>query len=296
MEVEDEVVLGRTDQEFLQHDNEVSRRHAAVRPAPTGLEIEDLGSSSGTFVNDTRIQRVTTLSPGDVVRLGQTSLEVAMEAAATPPVVRELVPPTRTAPTPAPPPEAPPVQPSGQEPPQPVEPRAEAPDYGPSPGPPPASGPPPPPQPPGYGPPGVATGVRPGIVTAAAIVLLVGGLAGAAYGIYALVLTLRDFGLASQVGLGTAFSLIMVFAGVLVLAGALEVVGGYRTLALSQGGRILGFIGSTLVIVAWIGILGVLFANGFSPDGIGWLALGVSAPLAVASVAMLGASGRYFTA
>jgi hypothetical protein len=222
MEVEDEVVLGRTDQEFLQHDNEVSRRHAAVRLAPTGLEIEDLGSSSGTFVNETRIQRVTTLSSGDLVRLGQTTLEVAIEA--------------------------------------------------------------------------VATGVRPGIVTAAGIVLLVGGLAGAAYGIYALVLTLRDFDLASQVGLGAAFSLIMVFAGVLVVAGALDVVGGYRTLALSQGGRILGFIGSTLVIVAWIGILGVLFANGVSPDGIGWLALGVSAPLAVASVAMLGASGRYFTA
>jgi hypothetical protein len=325
MEVEEEVVLGRTDHEFLQHDNEVSRRHAAVRPAPTGLEIEDLGSSNGTFVNDSRIEGVTTLASGDAVRLGQTTLEVEIEAGATPTVVREIVPPTRAAPTPTPPLEAPPVQPpmppepppaeppaaAPEQPPPvaepppaepqtlpqpPVPPPAEAPAYGPPPGPAPAYGPPPPPQPPGYGAPGLAAGVRPGIVTVAGLVLLVGGLAGAAYGIYALVVTLQDFSIASEFGLGTAFTLIMVFAGLMVVAGALEVVGGFRTLAVSRAGRILGFVGAGLLIAAWIGILGVLFANSFSPDGIGWLALGVSAPLAVASVAMLGASGRYFTA
>jgi FHA domain len=303
VEVEEELVLGRTDQDFLQHDSEVSRRHAAVRPAPTGLEIEDLGSSNGTFVNDSRIEGVTTLSSGDEVRLGQTTLQVEIEAGATPTLVREMVSPTRAAPTPAPPPEAPPVQPPAppEPPPEPptlpqppVLPSAEAPEYGP-PGPP-ASEPPAPPQPPGYGPAGVAAGYRPGIVTTSAILLLLGGLAAAGYGIYAFVVTLQDFRAASSIGLGTAFTLIMVFAGLMAVAGGLQVVGGFRTLALSRAGRILGFVGSGLVIVAWIGILGVLFANDFRPNGIGWLALGLSVPLAVASVAVLGASGRYLTA
>ncbi len=82
-----ETLLGRTS-EFLSHDDEVSRRHASLRRAAGGVEIEDLGSANGTFVNDRRIQGPTSLSSGDVVRLGRTSLEVeieAVEASATAP-------------------------------------------------------------------------------------------------------------------------------------------------------------------------------------------------------------------
>ena len=48
------------------------------------LTIEDLGSSNGTFVNGERIESVRVLSVGDVVRLGQTELEVTDAAGRVP--------------------------------------------------------------------------------------------------------------------------------------------------------------------------------------------------------------------
>ena len=50
--------------------NEISRRHAIVRPNPQGLAVEDLGSSNGTFINNRRVQ-TGQLSPGDELRLDQ---------------------------------------------------------------------------------------------------------------------------------------------------------------------------------------------------------------------------------
>ncbi|HVR40369.1 MAG TPA: FHA domain-containing protein, partial [Thermoanaerobaculia bacterium] len=47
----------------------VSRRHARITlngPAPL---LEDLKSANGTYVNNTRIEKVT-LKPGDIVRFG----------------------------------------------------------------------------------------------------------------------------------------------------------------------------------------------------------------------------------
>ncbi|GAB3741597.1 hypothetical protein GCM10028794_27490 [Silanimonas algicola] len=52
---------------------EISRRHAMVKPGPSGLEVEDLGSSNGTFINNKRVQ-VGHLSPGDELRLDQVRL------------------------------------------------------------------------------------------------------------------------------------------------------------------------------------------------------------------------------
>jgi hypothetical protein len=80
-----EVVLGRAN-DMLRTDAEVSERHAAVRSAAGELTVEDLGSSNGTFVNDARIEGVTPLRLGDVLRVGRTSLGVeAGHAPATPP-------------------------------------------------------------------------------------------------------------------------------------------------------------------------------------------------------------------
>jgi pSer/pThr/pTyr-binding forkhead associated (FHA) protein len=76
VEVTAALVLGRQAADLLIDDPEVSRRHAALRPAGDGLELEDLGSLNGTWVNGTRIQGPVRLEPGDRVQLGDTSFEV----------------------------------------------------------------------------------------------------------------------------------------------------------------------------------------------------------------------------
>ena len=52
---------------------EISRRHAMVRPNAHGLQVEDLGSSNGTFINNKRVQNGQ-LNPGDELRLDQVRL------------------------------------------------------------------------------------------------------------------------------------------------------------------------------------------------------------------------------
>ncbi len=75
------MVIGREDADITIEDAEISRRHAEVRPSGDEIEIEDLGSVNGTFVNDERVERTRVLSPGDVVRVGQTELEFDRERA-----------------------------------------------------------------------------------------------------------------------------------------------------------------------------------------------------------------------
>jgi pSer/pThr/pTyr-binding forkhead associated (FHA) protein len=94
IEVAGEVVVGRERVDVLLHDPRVSRRHARLRERADGLEIEDLGSANGTWVNDQRIQGTHRLSPGDRVRVGDSVFEVEGQApaavpepAAAPPVL-----------------------------------------------------------------------------------------------------------------------------------------------------------------------------------------------------------------
>jgi pSer/pThr/pTyr-binding forkhead associated (FHA) protein len=68
---------------ILDADPDVSRRHATFSPAGAGLTVEDLGSTNGTFVNDRPIVAPTPLTPGDVVRFGNTLWHVAAPGAAT---------------------------------------------------------------------------------------------------------------------------------------------------------------------------------------------------------------------
>jgi pSer/pThr/pTyr-binding forkhead associated (FHA) protein/tRNA A-37 threonylcarbamoyl transferase component Bud32 len=69
----------------LGDDPEISRRHArAWRGTEGELRIEDLGSANGTFVNGERIEDTRTLHVGDVVRMGQTVLEVTDASGRTP--------------------------------------------------------------------------------------------------------------------------------------------------------------------------------------------------------------------
>src|SRR5687767_10049696 len=57
----------------------VSREHAVVRRIHSGLQIEDLGSRNGTWVNGTRIRYPTVLQPGDESELGEDLLEVVIQ-------------------------------------------------------------------------------------------------------------------------------------------------------------------------------------------------------------------------
>lgn len=76
IEVEGPMTIGREAADITIEDPEISRRHAEVRPAGGGLEVEDLGSTNGTFVNEDRIGAATALAAGDTLRVGQAELEL----------------------------------------------------------------------------------------------------------------------------------------------------------------------------------------------------------------------------
>jgi len=75
MDIEGSVFkIGRDPSNQLQlHDSEVSRFHAEIRLSDGSLEIVDLGSSNGTFVNGAEHSQMQ-LNTGDRVRLGNTHL------------------------------------------------------------------------------------------------------------------------------------------------------------------------------------------------------------------------------
>jgi pSer/pThr/pTyr-binding forkhead associated (FHA) protein len=84
LEVETELALGREGTDVVLEDPEVSRRHALVRRAGDGLELVDLGSVNGTYVNGQRIHEPTPLADGDVVALGRSTFQAELP----PPVPR----------------------------------------------------------------------------------------------------------------------------------------------------------------------------------------------------------------
>ena len=55
----------------------VSRVHCRLTNDDRGeLTVEDLDSTNGTFVNDRRVRRTTSLSTGDRLRIGRVELSV----------------------------------------------------------------------------------------------------------------------------------------------------------------------------------------------------------------------------
>ena len=68
----EETTVGRSpDCDIFLDDVTVSRRHAVVRRTGAGLEIEDLGSLNGTFLNRKRIESAARLSDGDELQIGK---------------------------------------------------------------------------------------------------------------------------------------------------------------------------------------------------------------------------------
>jgi hypothetical protein len=68
----------------LAGDAQLSRRHAAVHRAATGWEIEDLGSTNGTYLGGRRVEGRCELAEGDLVELGETVLRVESTRAPLP--------------------------------------------------------------------------------------------------------------------------------------------------------------------------------------------------------------------
>ena len=136
IEFESEFLIGRaeTGDGRLGDDPELSRRHARIsRRAGDQLTIEDLGSTNGTLVNGKKITEAQTLTPGDTVKVGTTTIQVLDQSGAAPQATRlGTVPPAEgqvtaasgTAPpapaAPAPPPA--PVAPAAPAPPAPAAP------------------------------------------------------------------------------------------------------------------------------------------------------------------------------
>lgn len=70
--------------DVLLQDSQASRQHAEISQQGDQLFIQDLGSTNGTFVNESRITSPRLLRPGDQIRIGETTLtcQVAVSAAA----------------------------------------------------------------------------------------------------------------------------------------------------------------------------------------------------------------------
>jgi len=58
----------------LARDEYASSNHARVEPRRDGVWVEDVGSTNGTYLNGTRLTNAKRLSPGDILRVGETEM------------------------------------------------------------------------------------------------------------------------------------------------------------------------------------------------------------------------------
>ena len=74
-EVKGEATVGRAAGcEITLDDTFISQMHARLSLGESGVVLEDLGSTNGTWVNNQRVTEAE-LQPGDLVRVGFTELE-----------------------------------------------------------------------------------------------------------------------------------------------------------------------------------------------------------------------------
>ena len=59
-------------------DEFVSRCHVWVRRHGDGVEVTDLGSANGTYVNGVRVRAPTRIQDSDMLRIGRIQLKLAM--------------------------------------------------------------------------------------------------------------------------------------------------------------------------------------------------------------------------
>lgn len=98
-----DVHFGRSNQnEVILPDSKTSRRHAVLLQTSLGYDLQDLGSSNGTFLNDQPVTIRQSVWDGDEMIMGETKLKIYGRVRPTP------VPP-------APPPMEPAAQTSGKQ-------------------------------------------------------------------------------------------------------------------------------------------------------------------------------------
>ena len=73
------IVLGRDDRlgPPFSTDEFVSRTHVWVRRHSDGVEVTDLDSANGTYVNGTRVRAPTRMQDSDMLRIGRIHLKLA---------------------------------------------------------------------------------------------------------------------------------------------------------------------------------------------------------------------------
>jgi len=75
----DLVLIGRSKRADLNlNDSLVSAEHSRIIMSENAVEVEDLGSKDGTFVNQLPVQRIN-LNSGDRIQIGRSELEVRIE-------------------------------------------------------------------------------------------------------------------------------------------------------------------------------------------------------------------------
>src|SRR5262245_60523064 len=73
------VVIGRSEDATLYVNSpRLSRRHCQVLVGPSGLELQDLGSANGTFLNGRKVDRAL-LRTGDVIQVGGIAITVEVD-------------------------------------------------------------------------------------------------------------------------------------------------------------------------------------------------------------------------
>lgn len=71
-ELKDRSTVGRSSgNSFIIIDAGISRHHAQFTINPSGVFVEDTGSNNGTFINGNRIEKLTQIHEGDVIRFGK---------------------------------------------------------------------------------------------------------------------------------------------------------------------------------------------------------------------------------
>jgi hypothetical protein len=87
-DIDGELVVGRESCDVVIADEEMSRRHLALRVRDDGVEVEDLGSTNGSYVDGRRIDAPVLLDTTTQLRAGETELEIEIEPARDPGATR----------------------------------------------------------------------------------------------------------------------------------------------------------------------------------------------------------------